>query len=207
MARPKGSKNKAKTAPEGEGAPPPPSNGVGHNANGGLSDEQRQALFFQHKKSYESGLATKKKADADFKNVCKRAKSELGKHAVDEIKLAIGLEEDDGDTALQARIERELRVARYMGSSVGTQFEMFGDGVDRQPAVDRARDEGKRAGMQGQSKKAPYDHTLPQHDAWCEGWDTGQKAIFDIQKKQDGEVFDLPPVGDQLSSFEETAAE
>jgi ribosome modulation factor len=63
-------------------------------------------------------------------------------------------------------------------------------GPDRTPAVDRARAEGKRAGMNGESMKPPYDTTLPQHDQWVEGWHEGQKAIFAIQRKDDGALFD-----------------
>ena len=164
------------------------SNGVGHNGPPELTDEQRQALFFQHKKAYQAALAVKKEADAKFKNVCKLAKSELGKDAVADIKTAIDLESDEGDEKVQAEVDRLLRVARWMGASPGQQFNLFDtSGV---PATERAFDEGKRVGMAGEPKNPPYDSSVPQYTSWMEGWDIGQQALFGIQKLQDGEVFD-----------------
>lgn len=203
MGRPKGSKNRSTDSV----ALPPGEDKTGHNANGGLTDEQRQALFFQHKKSYQAKLAAKKETDAAFKNACELARAELGKDAVDEIKDAILLEADEGDAILQARIERQLRIARYMGAIAGTQFEMFA-GPDRTPAVDRAREEGRRSGMQGETLRSPYDPGLPQNDAFIEGWHLGQKALFSIQRTDDGALFDEggAAIGDRAATFTETAA-
>ena len=166
-------------------APPP----LGHNENGGLTDEQRQALHFQHVKIYKGALAKKKAADAELKNAAKRAKSELGKDAVKDIKLAIDLEEPDSDAVVQADIERMLRVARWHGASVGSQFELFA-GPDRTPAVDRAFAEGKRAALRQEPAASPYASTLPQNDAYLEGHAAGGKALLDAQRSDDAFAFD-----------------
>ena len=169
MARPKGSKNKPKIVPANANAsPPPPAN---HNQ---LTDEQQQALFEQHKTKYEHFLALKKKADADFKNACKLAKSELGDGVVDSIKDAIELETEEGEVRFKARVERQIRVARWLGLDVGTQGELFG--ADRTPGDDRAFGEGKRAGMAGKERRAPYDAATSQFRKWLEGYDAGQEV-------------------------------
>lgn len=155
-----------------------------------LTDDQLQALFFQHKKKYETVLAAKKEADAAFKNACKLAKSELGDDAVLSIKDAIGFETEKGEATIKASIERQLRVARWMAVPLGSQSDFFNDFTDRTPAVDRARAEGKKAGLEGVTMKPPYATTLPQYDQWVEGWHEGQKAIFAIQRASDAEVFD-----------------
>lgn len=155
-----------------------------------LTDDERQALFFQHKKKYETALAKKKEADAAFKNACKLAKAECGADAVASIKDAILLDSEDGEKKIRADIERQLRVARWMNVPFGQQAELFTDFTDRTPAVDRARAEGKKAGMEGQTMKPPYANTLPQFDQWVEGWHEGQKAIFAIQRAKDAEAFD-----------------
>lgn len=165
MGRPKGSKNKPKIIH----TDPPPA--PGHNA---LTDEQMQALFFQNKRSYEAALAVKKKADADLKNVCKRAKSDLGEGAVERIKYALELETEEGEAKLKARITRQIEVARWMGLEVGTQADLFGE--DRTPGDERARAEGKRAGMEAKERKAPYDPSTSQHREWMAGYDEGQAA-------------------------------
>lgn len=167
--RPKGSRNKPKVIPANANASPPaPAN---HNQ---LTDEQQQALFEQHKKKYEHLLALKKKADADFKNGCKLARSELGADAIDAIKDAIELETEEGEARFKARVERQIRVARWLGLDVGTQGELFG--ADRTPGDDRAFGEGKRAGMGGKERRAPYDAATSQFRKWLEGYDAGQEV-------------------------------
>lgn len=182
---------KRKAKGESEGQPPPAEGdtvGPGHNGPVELTDEQRQALFFQHKKAYSAKLEAKKRADAELKNTCKLAKAELGKGAVSDIKLAIQLETDGGDAEFKERIEREMRVARWMGASAGTQFDMFDmSGV---PADERAFDEGKRDGMEGKPQSAAYHPGTPQLNKYIEGWNAGQAAIFNIQKKEDAELFE-----------------
>ena len=181
-----------------------PENGIGHNA---MTDDQLAALFFMHKKSYSAALAAKKETDAAFRNCCKLAKSELGEDAVDSIKDAILLETEEGEAKIKARIERQLRVARWMAVPFGNQSDLFSDVADRTPAVDRAHAAGKRAGMEGAPNKPPHDPSVPQFDAWMEGWSAGQAAIFNIQRERDAGMFEEdaadeapPPVGDQEST-------
>lgn len=158
-------------------------NGVGHNSE--MTDEQRKALTFQHKKRYSSLLEAKKAADAAFKNGCKLAKSELGADAIDLIKDMIALESEDGEAKIKAAIERQRRAAAYMGAPLGSQLALF-DEPDRTPAVDRARAEGERDGMEAKPLDNPYAHDLPQHEAYAEGWNSGQRAIFNIQPLESG---------------------
>lgn len=152
---------------------------IGHNSIAELTDLERKALLIDNVKSYEKLLAVKKEADAAFKNGCKRAKAELGPDAVDEIKDFILLRSPEGEKAFKARVERQMRIARYSGTAPNTQFDMFAS--DSAPADERAREEGRQAGMEGEFMSAnPYDPSLPQFSAWNEGWHEGQKAIFAI---------------------------
>ena len=171
---------------------------IGHNSE--LTDEQRQALFFSHKRNYEAALAVKKAADADFKNTCKLAKSELGDDAVASIKDAILLDTDEGEAKLMAAMERQMRVARWMNVPFGQQTDLFTDFTDPRPATERARAEGKTAGMQAAPRSPPYDQTVPQFSEWMDGYEEGQRAIFDIQKRADAELFkgddDPEPLGE-----------
>lgn len=151
-------------------------NGAGHNQPD-LTDDEKRALFFQHKRHYQDALDAKKKADADLKNVCKRAKAECGKSAVDEIKDAIEFEGDDGRAKFEAEIERKRRVARWMGLAVGEAPTFFDAANDRMPAVDRAYDGGKQAGMAGDKCAPPHDPSVPQYNQWMEGWHDGQAIL------------------------------
>jgi hypothetical protein len=197
LGRPKGSKNKSK----GETAPPPVASGTG-----GISDEQREVLFFQHLKYYEADLAAKKEADAEFKNSCKRARADLGDHAIEEFKLAIAFREQGSDEDAQAKIDRILRVAAYMNAPLGQQMALFGEGVqDRRTSNERAYAAGKLARLQGEPMRPPHDPSVPQHDQWIEGWHAGEKALNDAQRRDDELAFhpdpDASTIGGEAATF------
>lgn len=168
-----------------------------------LNDDQLQVLFFQHKNMIGQRLAAKKKADAEFKNACKIAKAELGKNAVEDIKLAAELDTEEGEAILKDRIERQLRVARWMGASVGTQFAMFDE--DRTPAADRAEAEGKRDGLEGKPRKCDYAPSTEQYRKYMAGYDKGQEQLgLKSFKAPAGEA---AAGGEQKKTFAETMRE
>lgn len=168
--RPAGSKNKPKIVPANTNAPaPPPAN---HNE---LSEEQLQGLMFRHKERYEHLLGLKKVADKSLKDFCKIIKADLGDGGLDDIKVAIQLETAEGEARFKERMERQARVARWMGLDLGTQGSLFGE--DRRPGEDKAFEEGKRAGMSGKERRPPtYDPSSPQARAWLKGYDAGQEV-------------------------------
>jgi hypothetical protein len=140
-----------------------------------ISDDQLQALFFQSKRDYEKNLATKKKADADFKNCCKRIKAELGKRGVAEIKLAVLLDTESGEADAKADIESMLRVMRWKGVAIGTQADLFPDN-DPTPITDRAFAEGRRHGLAGK-RDNPHHHTTEAARSYEAGFAEGQHAL------------------------------
>lgn len=146
--------------------------GVGHNQ---LTDDQRAALTFHHKRKYEAALALKKKAEADFKNACKVAKSELGDDAVADIKDMIALDTEEGEARLKAEAARIAKVARWMGMPVGSEPDMFS--TDRTPAVDRAFALGRKAGLAGENCSPPHSPETEQHKRWMEGFHEGQAVL------------------------------
>ncbi len=152
----------------------------GHNRPELTEDEQR-ALTYSWKKKWEAQQAVVAAAKAELTAIENGAKSELGKHAVKDIKEMILIEQPGGNASVQAAVERQLRLARWVNSPVGSQFEFF---EDRRPAEDRAFEEGKTAGLQGLPRKSPYDHTLPQHNKWIDGWHAGNDVLLsDFQSK------------------------
>lgn len=174
MGRQKGNRNRTKNttgiAADVDATAP----GPGHN---GLSDDDLQALFWQHKRAYGEALARKKEADAKFKNACKTAKAELGDGAVDDIKTAIELETEEGEAKISDRLRRILRVSRWAGASIGTQFDMFDEGVDKTPADDRAFAEGKRDGLKGEPRKTDYHPSTSQYRRYMDGYQVGQESL------------------------------
>jgi ribosome modulation factor len=167
---PRKATRKKKTAPAANGPVP-----HDHNAKRPeeMTDEQRQALFFNHQKAYSKALAEKKEVDAEFKNVCKLIKAEGTKLA--DIKLSL-LEPEKFELQVREEVESFQRVARWVGSPLGTQLSLI-DEPDRTPGDERAFEDGKRAGLKGEDCKAPYAAHLPQANKWREGWHAGQAVV------------------------------
>lgn len=165
-----------------------------------LDDDQRQVLFFQHKRTYESALAAKKTATANFLNATKLARADLGKGAIKDIKTAIQLEEDGGEEVLRAEIENQLRVARWMGAPLGSQADLFGD-ADRTPLADRAFAEGKRDGLAGKACKTDHAPSTEAYRFYMSGYQEGQTAA--IAK---GGGFKAPPEGVSRKEWKEGMA-
>lgn len=200
MARPKGSKTNSKddkaavSDKRHNGGPPI------------LNDNQRQTLAVQHLKKYESTLATKKAADKSFKDVCKIAKAELGDDAVDVIKQMILARTPEGEAELVARIERTMRAARWMAAPLGAQGALFE--ADRQPATERAFEEGKLARLEGKALASPYDPSVPQHQSWMEGYHLGSTLLADAEKRDETALFDaqekgeIGSIGDNAPTYE-----
>jgi hypothetical protein len=158
-----------------------------------ISDDQLQALFFQSKRDYEKSLGVKKKADADFKNTCKRIRAELGKRGVEEVKLAVALGDESGEHDAKASIESTMRVMRWMGIPVGTQADLFPDN-DPTPITDRAFAEGRRHALSGESRNNPHHHTTEAARFYEAGYDKGQeeKIKGGIKPTDDGPKGSVP---------------
>lgn len=167
----------------------------GHNRPELTEDEQR-ALTYSWKAKFEKQQAVVAKAKSDLRAIEDGAKSELGKNAVKDIKEMILIEQPGGNASVQAAVERQLRLSRWVNSPVGSQFEFF---EDRRPAVDRAFEEGKTAGLQGLPRKPPYDASVPQYNRWMDGWHAGNDVLLsDFQSK-------LKPLGTKAA--QEAAAD
>jgi hypothetical protein len=143
--------------------------------NSDLTDDELCALTYQWKRDYEIALADKKAADAELKNVCKRAKAELGPRALDLIKGLILLETPEGEASMRAAIEQQIRIAKWAGAPIGTQFQFFETGG---PAVDQAYENGKAAGFRGDQMMPPHDPSVPQYKRWIEGWQYAQSVLM-----------------------------
>lgn len=181
---------------DGNGADKPAEAAIGHNRPE-LTEDEKRVLLYQHKGSYAKANDAVKQAKAELLRVCKLAKTECGKDAVADIKTLILLDDPKGAEAMKADIERNLRLARWANSKVGHQFHF--DDFDGTPAVDHARELGKTAGLKGEPKKPPYDASLPQYNAWCDGWNDGQAVLcsnFRSKLETGGTQIDLAERGD-----------
>lgn len=148
--------------------------GIGHND---LTDEQKAALLLQACGKIERLEVQKAAILASIRNERKKAKADGV--ALEELNYALFLRKADPDAAA-AQMRTHLRIAQWLGHQIGFQAELFGDGVDRTPSVEKAFAEGKAAGMAGDagvvpSKWAPGGE---QHEQWMQGWHAGQKVLL-----------------------------
>lgn len=150
----------------------------GHNSS--ISDDQARALHLSnHVPSYEKALAAKKKADADFKNVCKTIKSEGG--SVDDIKLTIQLRTPEGEKSFKEMIERQRRIAEWCNLPIGQQGWLLDE--DRRPITEKALQEGKNAGCEGKDCSPPHAAGTDAYEAWVKGWHEAQAILAGGFKK------------------------
>lgn len=71
--------------------------------------------------------------------------------------------------------KRRAEIGRYFALPIGAQSEFD---FDREPAVDRARREGERAGYEAVNADTnPYDENSAQGRAWAEGWKEAQAEM------------------------------
>ena len=140
-----------------------------------LTDDQVYSLTEQHRQKYEILLAAKKKATSDLQQFGKIVKADLGKHGLNQIQALIEGATPEGETAIKARIERDMQVLRWMGVPIGSQADLF-PATDRTPITERAFNEGKRQGLAGETNKNPHHHTTEAHRAHNEGYMAGQEA-------------------------------
>jgi ribosome modulation factor len=173
-------------------------------ANSELTDDERRVLTYHHKRKLDEIEARLDAVKAEKRAAEDLAKAELGKGAIKDIKDLRLLEKPKGNEAMQADIERSLRLARWSNSPVGSQFTFF---EDARTEKQRAYDAGKHAGLTGQPKKPPYDQG-EQYNAWCEGWNDGYEVVLsdfrdklkplnadDDEQMDLSERDDLPPEG------------
>lgn len=147
--------------------------------NPGVNESQEQALHFgHHVPAYEKALAAKKKADADFKNICKTIKSEGG--SVDSIKLTISLRTPEGEKKFKELLETQRRIAEWNNLPIGQQGWLLDE--DRRPITERAFADGRKAGLEGKDCKPPHSPGEASN-AWMEGWHDGQAALMAGIKK------------------------
>ncbi len=154
-----------------------------------ITDGQEQTLFMQHLKKYEDALAAKKAADKRIKDVGKIAKAELGPGAVKRFKLSIQLRDEEGEKEFLEEMAGALKVARWAGVEIGTQFRLFETG--EQDSIARARGEGRRASLDEGPAKPPYAPDTAEYTAFMDGYAEANADRAGGIKKPDGE----PPKG------------
>ena len=139
--------------------------GQGHNST--LTDDEKRALTLHHAKAYEAADALVEKAKKDRSAVVDLAKADLGKGAKADI---VDMLTANTPAKMKAVFDRAMRLARWAGLPVGTQPQLF------EPASDPFED-GKTAGMQGNTCQPPVSLAQDTAQLWIGGWHEGQTIL------------------------------
>lgn len=139
-----------------------------------MTEDQKTALRFHHKKKITTAQKAKERAVADLRNCRKQAKADCGDEGLKEIDVAIKMDSPEGEALARAEVDRLIRVAKWMGADIGQQLEL----MDTVPQRDWYED-GKRAGLAGETGKPPEGLVQEDGQKWLTGWQAGQKVLLD----------------------------
>jgi hypothetical protein len=176
MARPKGSKNEAKTKSDVPGAAGVA--GVGHNSKPehNLTPDDQRKLFLHHRTKWNELQA--KQAVVDKIAIDVKAALKKDGFTVKEMQIADALGDLKGEARIQDDVKTRLQVARWMGHPLGAQLDLFADG--KAAIVGDPYDLGKMASMEDRPAK-PQDHGYApdseQHGRYMAGYQDHQREL------------------------------
>lgn len=145
---------------------------TGHNSNE-LTPKERKALLMHHMRAISAQVAICDRENEERKRLRKLAKAD-GIPLTD-IDYGLRVLEIDDPDIITNELERHRELADWFGVPLYTQATMD---FDREPAVDRARREGRAAGAMGKDNDPPYGEGTAQASAWREGWQEEQADML-----------------------------
>lgn len=171
-------------------------NGIWPGHNSTLTDEEKRALTFHHAKAYEAADALVEKAKKDRASVVDLAKADLGKGAKADI---VDLLTANTPAKMKVVFDRVQRLARWAGLPVGSQAQLFERAAD-------PFEEGKVAGMSGETCQPPQTLAQDAQQLWISGWHDGQTILSRAfaKKRAPAKPEPAPGDGEQIDLSERT---
>jgi hypothetical protein len=151
--------------------------GASHNSGDerpGLTPNEEQALFLQHRTSWNEGQAKLKAAEKIVADVVAALKADG--FTKKQMQIADSLGSLKGEVKIEAEVADRLKVARWIGHKLGAQMDLF-EQPDRTPAVDIAYGEGKRASMTNKPARPDYAPSSPQYASYMAGYHDHQREL------------------------------
>lgn len=114
-----------------------------------------KSLFLHHLPIVEEAKAKLEKAKDALKRVYNEAK--IDGFAKADFLYALDVQSPEKEAETKAKIYRQLQIAKFLGSDLGTQMDMFAEPVVGIPTSERAYDEGRNQALQNKPAKPGYD--------------------------------------------------
>lgn len=131
-------------------------------------DQEEKALFLQHLPIIKRLRGLLNTANSNLRLAYKKAKAEAAFTKAD-FDTAIAVETAENEARERAKIARQLKIAKIMGSSLGAQLDMFLE-PDRTPLSDRAFQEGESDAMQNIPARPKYDPSTEAYRQYLDGF-------------------------------------
>ena len=164
-----------------------------------LSDEQFKKLLYMHVGKYKPALERKDEATKALKQILDAAKEDgIPKK---DIELAIKLESGEGELDTAAEVKRIFRIARWAGTKIGTQLELFAKSDKK---VDIIYEEGHRAGLRNEPGRVPAHHGQNAAQRWLHGHAAGLKELNELRSERFG---GMRPLSETVADLTERAGE
>jgi ribosome modulation factor/uncharacterized protein (UPF0335 family) len=137
----------------------------GHNMHGGLTQDQRRALFLMGLKKVETAIEAKDKAVAALREVYKKTKADGFPKATFDRHFKLRKLEDD---EVSFQVSEDMRLLRWAGRGYQLDIEDF----VKPKGADEVESEGFAAGVQRDPRESPYTQAA-QRKRWLEAYDRG----------------------------------
>lgn len=133
-------------------------------------DREQASLLKQYMPLVVAARAAVAKYSGELRALYKKAKAEGGFEKAD-FDTAIATQTAEAEARARAKIARQLQVAKWMGSDLGTQYDMF-NAPSALSSIDRAKQEGIADAENNKSggAKPAYDPATPEYAAYMDGF-------------------------------------
>lgn len=127
-----------------------------------------KSLFLIHLPIVEEAKANLEKAKDALKRVLGEAKADGFRKS--DFVYAENVQSPEKEAETKAAIHRQLQIAAFLGSDLGTQMDLFAKEPDPISSTDRAYDEGRTQALQNKPAKPGYDPGTSQYRDYLKGF-------------------------------------
>jgi hypothetical protein len=127
-----------------------------------------KSLFLIHLPIIEEAKTKLEEAKDALKRVFAEAKADGFSKA--DFTYALNVQSPEKEAETKAAIYRQLQIAEFLGSDLGTQAELFAEPIAEIPSSDRAYDEGRAQALANKPAKPGYDPGTEQYRKYLAGF-------------------------------------
>jgi hypothetical protein len=129
---------------------------------------EERSLFLIHLPIVEEAKAKLEAAKDNLRRILNEAKADGFSKA--DFTYALNVQSPEKEAETKAAIHRQLVIAAFLNSDLGTQADLFAEPVAEIPSSDRAYDEGRIQALANKPAKPDYDPGTPGYSQYLAGF-------------------------------------